>query len=181
MNDPRMNSVHLDTLPRREDFRRARAKLCAAQGMHTLAIEERVRPLTPSGGGRGGETGVPGNVKLWIVDDGRVHPLKIGLNHIGRMPDNDIILPDSSISRRHCSILVHSNLVCELHDTASRNGTFLNGSKISKPTRLRPGDEIRICDRPLIFRAAAEQTMPPAEEVESSSSGSDQQHKTCVM
>jgi pSer/pThr/pTyr-binding forkhead associated (FHA) protein len=38
-----------------------------------------------------------------------------------------------------------------LHDTASKNGTYVNGKRISGPTRLRSGDEIRMCDQRLVF------------------------------
>ena len=59
--------------------------------------------------------------------------------------------PDAFISRRHCAILVHASRGCELHDTASKNGTFLNEAKLAKPTRLKCGDKIRVCDRQFIF------------------------------
>ena len=62
-----------------------------------------------------------------------------------------MVVQDCYISRRHCAILVHSGEGCELHDTASKNGTFVNGQRIPGPTRLNPGDEIRLCDRQLIF------------------------------
>jgi pSer/pThr/pTyr-binding forkhead associated (FHA) protein len=58
------------------------------------------------------------------------------------------------VSRRHCAILVHLTTGCELHDTASKNGTFLNGNRLAGPTRLSPGDEIRMCDRHLVFFSA---------------------------
>jgi pSer/pThr/pTyr-binding forkhead associated (FHA) protein len=38
-----------------------------------------------------------------------------------------------------------------LHDTASRNGTFVNGKRIVEPTRLQRGDEIKIYKRRLLF------------------------------
>jgi pSer/pThr/pTyr-binding forkhead associated (FHA) protein len=38
-----------------------------------------------------------------------------------------------------------------VHDVASKNGTFLNGSKLPGPMPLKSGDEIRLCDRKLVF------------------------------
>jgi pSer/pThr/pTyr-binding forkhead associated (FHA) protein len=64
------------------------------------------------------------------------------------------------VSRRHCAILVHLNDGCELHDTASKNGTFLNGDKLIGPTRLKPGDEIRMCGKQFTFRSRNDN--PPA-------------------
>ena len=43
--------------------------------------------------------------------------------HVGRFPDNDIHFVELCVSRRHCVLLVHAWGGCDLHDTASRNGT----------------------------------------------------------
>jgi pSer/pThr/pTyr-binding forkhead associated (FHA) protein len=91
--------------------------------------------------------------KFVLMDRDYVYPLKVGLNTIGRMPDNDVVLEDAYVSRRHCAVLVHAGDQCELHDVASKNGTFLNGHKISGPTRLKSGDEIRMCNKLLVFVA----------------------------
>ena len=42
---------------------------------------------------------------------------------------------------------------CEVHDVASKNGTVLNGKKITGPTKLQPGDQITLCTRKLTFVA----------------------------
>ena len=57
------------------------------------------------------------------------------------MPDNDVVVADPSVSRRHCAVVVHTGQTCEIHDTASKNGTYLNGRRIDGPTRLAGGDE----------------------------------------
>jgi pSer/pThr/pTyr-binding forkhead associated (FHA) protein len=82
-----------------------------------------------------------------------MYALKPGLNSIGRMPDNDVVVADPSVSRRHCAIVVHLVRGCELHDTASKNGTFLNGKRIHGPTRLAAGDVIKMCDREITFQS----------------------------
>ena len=101
----------------------------------------------------------PTGIHFWLQDGEGIYPLKVGLNSVGRMPDNDVIVPDGSVSRRHCAIIVHAGDGCELHDTASKNGTFLNGQRIQGPTRLAHGDEIRMCDHKIIFQTDT----PPAE------------------
>ena len=40
MTDPRLCSVHLEALPRRQEFRRARELLYGACGQQTLAIDQ---------------------------------------------------------------------------------------------------------------------------------------------
>jgi hypothetical protein len=157
MTDPRLNSIHLE-LPRRQDFRAARDALLNARGEHTLCAEGAGGFLPGTGNltavekpGPGGTTGPAVDARFVLMDRDYVYPLKTGLNTIGRMPDNDVVLEDAYVSRRHCAVLVHAADTCELHDVASKNGTFLNGRKINGPTRLKTGDEIRMCNKHLVF------------------------------
>jgi hypothetical protein len=151
--DPRLNSIHLDP-PRREDFRRAREGLLKARGCQTAAAEGQSAsepvdgPRTLSQDPRHSP---PEGVGFWLQDRDLIYPLKVGLNTIGRSSDNDVVVEDSYISRRHCAILIHTSSACELHDTASKNGTYLNGQRLAGPTPLSSGDEIRMCDRQLRF------------------------------
>jgi pSer/pThr/pTyr-binding forkhead associated (FHA) protein len=161
--DPRLRSVHLQLPNRRDDFRRAREALLGACGQPTLAVDRRqldalqARATLPLGG-------LPELQQYWLVDHELVHSLKVGLNTIGRMPDNDVSVLDSSVSRRHAAILIHVNDSCELHDTASKNGTFLNGQRIAGPTAIKTGDEIRLCDRTLVFFVGNEAPLPRSED-----------------
>src|SRR5262249_23134926 len=88
------------------------------------------------------------------------YPLRIGFNTIGRLPDNDIELEEITVSRRHCVLLVHAWGGCELHDTASRNGTFVNGHRLRQAVRLTSGDQIGVCNRPLLFVSEKEYHSP---------------------
>jgi hypothetical protein len=154
MTDPRLNSVHLDP-PRRADYRRAREELLRARGVNTLALaddpDEGCDPGHPHTVIQNGSDQLPPGLNYWLADKDYIYPLKVGINTVGRSPDNDVVVQDCYISRRHCAILVHTGQGCDLHDTASKNGTYVNGKKISGPTRLRSGDEIRICDQRLVF------------------------------
>ena len=85
------------------------------------------------------------------MDRESAYPLKIGVNTIGRLPDNDVVIPGAYVSRRHCAILVHAGDGCELYDIASKNGTYINGQKMTSPVRLKPGDDIRMCDQHLVY------------------------------
>jgi hypothetical protein len=153
MADPRLNSIHLEP-PRRQEYRRAREALLNARGWQTVVAETGPAALDAPGPNtliQDPHQSPPAELKFWLVDKECIYPLKVGLNTVGRAPDNDVVLADSYVSRRHCAVLVHADQHCELHDTASKNGTFLNGQRLSGPTRLNPGDEIRLCDRQLIF------------------------------
>jgi pSer/pThr/pTyr-binding forkhead associated (FHA) protein len=91
-----------------------------------------------------------------LVDRQRSYPLQVGANTIGRLPDNDVVVEDADVSRRHCAILIHASQRCEVHDTASKNGTFVNGRRIFAPTDLKAGDEIQMCTRRLVLLAAGD-------------------------
>jgi hypothetical protein len=147
--------VHLEGNPRREAFRAARGRVEHAAGGHTIAGEVRI-PLGSEA--RELKTLAPSDVPVkaagthcWLLDRGRQVALKVGLNSVGRLPDNDVVIDDATVSRRHCAIVVHSDLTIEIHDVASKNGTTVNGRKIQGPTRLRDGDEIGLSDRNLTF------------------------------
>jgi hypothetical protein len=154
MADSRLNSIHLDA-SRKHEFRLAREALLGSRGNQTQAIEKLEGSVCVSEPNhtaiqRGQGAPVPA-AKFVLMDRDYTYPLKVGLNTIGRMPDNDVVLADPYVSRRHCAILVHTGNRCELHDIASKNGTFINGNKINGPTPLNSGDQIGMCGKQLVF------------------------------
>jgi pSer/pThr/pTyr-binding forkhead associated (FHA) protein len=157
MSDPRLHSLHLEGQPRRDQFRAARQAIQAACGSHTLAGDIRIladeeqlnaATLAPPTG-----TPAPGNGRFtfYLKDGTNVFPLHMGMNSVGRLPDNDVVIRDECVSRRHCAVVIHHDLRCELHDVASKNGTLLNGKKIPNPTKIQSGDQITLCNRRLTF------------------------------
>ncbi len=165
MIDPRLQSMHLETPARREEFRFARDRVRGALGEMTLAGGIAVKPGDSKD--RTHRTGIvapPPGVVCWLLFRGRQLPLKVGLNSIGRLPDNDVVLDDETISRRHCAIVVHSDLTAELIDIASKNGTMVNGEKLIGTMPLHDGDEVLLCQRKLIFvMKSGAPTLEPAE------------------
>lgn len=152
MSDSPLNSMHLD-VDRREEFRRARAGILNACGANTLRIQTAQPRAIPDPAATIADrpTGV-GRTSLALVENGKHrHQLKIGLNTIGRLPDNDVVVSDPHVSRRHCTLIVHANQAVELHDTASKNGVLLNGERLIGPTRLKAGDQIRMGGSVLVF------------------------------
>lgn len=153
MGDPRLNSLHLDPT-RRQEFRRAREVLLQARGNETIFAEKKRSEESDPGTTfiHNNKSALPTTLDVWLADREYIYPLKIGLNTMGRSADNDVVVEDLYVSRRHCAVLVHHNNLCVLQDVASKNGTFLNGSRIAGPTPLKSGDEIRICNRQFIFQ-----------------------------
>ena len=62
--------------------------------------------------------------------------------YMGRMLRNEFILTDSNVSRVHAWVAYEQHRHV-LYDAESRNGTFVNGTRIQMQ-RLRDGDEIRL-------------------------------------
>ena len=67
----------------------------------------------------------------------------------GRAVDNDIVLTDADISAYHARFRPNGSGI-EVSDSGSRNGTFVNGTRITAATPLRPGDELRLASRVMI-------------------------------
>lgn len=66
---------------------------------------------------------------------------------IGREADNDLVLNDSLVSRRHARIVIESNQLV-IYDLGSMNGTRVNGQRIQRQP-LNEGDLIQIGDSQL--------------------------------
>lgn len=62
---------------------------------------------------------------------------------IGRADECDVRPLSEDVSRRHCEVLVGPADVW-VNDLGSRNGTFVNGRRISEKTRVSDGDMIRV-------------------------------------
>lgn len=73
---------------------------------------------------------------------------------IGRL--GQIVLPDTSVSRRH-AIIREQDQAYWLEDLGSFNGTVVNGEKIAAPHQLRHQDKIRIGTCRLTFLEATNQ------------------------
>lgn len=71
-----------------------------------------------------------------LVDQGgREHPIRPGVNSIGR--EGDIMLPDGKVSRRHAQI-TSDNGALVIEDLGSTNGTKVDGAKVN------PGDRVTL-------------------------------------
>ena len=64
-------------------------------------------------------------------------------NSMGRDAGNDIALPDEAASARHATLEMQDG-EWFIEDLGSTNGTLVNGVRIERRERVRPGDEIAI-------------------------------------
>jgi DNA-binding winged helix-turn-helix (wHTH) protein len=74
-----------------------------------------------------------------------------GEHLIGRDHDSAVWIDDASVSRRHARISVDDS-GATVEDLGSKNGTFLRGRRIGKPSRLADKDAIKIGPASMIFR-----------------------------
>ncbi|WP_065339816.1 FHA domain-containing protein [Azoarcus olearius] len=86
--------------------------------------------------------------------------LKTGRTLIGRGEDNDIVLPDGSVSAQHAWIL-NENGRHRLMNMLSTNGTFINDHKAHEAP-LKDGDRIRLGRAEFVFRAGTAGPAPEA-------------------
>jgi pSer/pThr/pTyr-binding forkhead associated (FHA) protein len=73
---------------------------------------------------------------------------------VGRLPGNDISIPDSQVSRHHANI-TWENGQWLIRDLGSANGTAVNGTAIADACPLRDGDVIALGEIVLTFQGSA--------------------------
>ena len=91
----------------------------------------------------------------------RVVRLQDGATRLGRAEDNEVVLSDVGVSRRHAQVYVSRNEVT-VEDLGSGNGTYYNGYRVqSQP--VTDGDEIVIDPFVLQFRirGTSSRSAPP--------------------
>lgn len=82
---------------------------------------------------------------------GKVFALKKLPAVIGRRPGCDIVLSDSSVSRRHAR-LDRQDGIYSVTDLGSTNGTKVNGARIAGNVLLSPGDVITLGTTVCVFK-----------------------------
>jgi transcriptional regulator with GAF, ATPase, and Fis domain len=81
-----------------------------------------------------------------IIERAGAQPFEVeltGVATVGRGPTNDVALDDPAASRRQSIIRADEDGYL-VSDLGSANGTFLNGSRVLAPARLKTGDEITV-------------------------------------
>ncbi len=80
---------------------------------------------------------------------------------LGRQSGCTVPLDDSKLSREHTRVY-YDGRCYRVEDQNSRNGTYLNGQRVSEPKMLKPGDQIKIGDTLILFQLdAQDQNLPP--------------------
>jgi DNA-binding winged helix-turn-helix (wHTH) protein len=69
--------------------------------------------------------------------------LREGANVIGREAEVDVCIASEWVSRRHALLQVDGDHAL-LEDLGSKNGTCVNGERLTGPVQLHDGDEVRL-------------------------------------
>jgi hypothetical protein len=81
----------------------------------------------------------------WLKHKGTFFPVHQGDSLLGRSPECLIVLASERVSREHAVVRrIHCGL--EIEDLGSRNGTWVNGTRIRRATVLQQGDEVQLGD-----------------------------------
>ena len=99
-----------------------------------------------------------------IVLDGSAKGQRVNLDKpvtsIGRKDDNDLVLPDGSVSGTHCEIAKLEEGIFQVRDLDSTNGTRVNNRQITQQNLFR-NDVIIVGEVPVMIEG---DDIPPAEK-----------------
>jgi DNA-binding winged helix-turn-helix (wHTH) protein len=90
--------------------------------------------------------------KLELVWKKQCLPLAEGEHIAGRDIECSLVIDATTVSRQHARIKIASG-IATIEDLGSTNGTRVNGTRISVPTRLAPGNEVALGTEVLQVRA----------------------------
>lgn len=114
----------------------------------------------------------PASIEL--VWNKQLLPLTEGEHFAGRDAECSLPIDASTVSRRHARITVVAGTVT-IEDLDSTNGTCVNGTRISAPTRLGPGDELVLGSE--VLKARSRQTSALTVKVDDQRSGAPLRRK----
>lgn len=85
----------------------------------------------------------------WLVINKQVIPLNQVVTSIGRRLDNDVVIQDQNVSRRHAEIR-YENGHFAIYDLNSTGGTYVNNKRVDRAP-LKMGDVVVLAIVPFVF------------------------------
>lgn len=92
-----------------------------------------------------GRGGVPARLVILEPKERRGTAFVIGEQlGIGRETDNTLVISDDAFISSHHAAVIHHDGQVMVDDLDSRNGTYLNGAKLTQRQTVSPGDRIQV-------------------------------------
>jgi adenylate cyclase len=123
----------------------------------------------------------PGEALAWLADPGGNRQPVRGSCSLGRSASNQVAIADDRVSRRHAMIQLQGENEFWLVDFGSRNGTYLNGQRLTRPIRLQDGDRILLGHAEFIFCTQRAERQATAKSVQADRTKADIRHATCWL
>lgn len=82
-----------------------------------------------------------GGAACWVTWGNGRAGLSLGDNVLGRDPSADVRIDAIGVSRRHAMVVIDEGGAV-LHDLSSKNGTYVNGERVTAPKPLCDGAEV---------------------------------------
>jgi pSer/pThr/pTyr-binding forkhead associated (FHA) protein len=102
---------------------------------------------------------VRAHLEVYLAGGRAVRALDGARFTIGRHTSNDLSVDDAEVSRLHATLeLLGPSWV--VRDLSSRNGTLVNGERITSDRPLRSGDEVRCGSTRMVFRVEDDGRLP---------------------
>jgi hypothetical protein len=108
-----------------------------------------------------------------IVGGAQIFPLTLAIINIGRKKDNDLVLDNPAISRRHAQLRVIAGHY-HFFDLGSTGGSKVNNTEV-KTAALLAGDVITLAGVPLIFGQDSPPSLSQTQEFKPGHNGSQRE------
>jgi serine phosphatase RsbU (regulator of sigma subunit) len=98
---------------------------------------------------------------LQLLKGGKPGRVELAVDRLlmGRSPECGLVLDTGAVSRHHAQVLRHDQTFL-IEDLKSRNGTYVNGNRITEPTPLVDNARIKICE--YLFTFHSDVVKPPS-------------------
>lgn len=83
---------------------------------------------------------------------GARHLLRAGTTTIGRVRSADVVVANATVSASHARLAVAADGSCTVEDLGSRNGTWVDGTRIDRPRAIAPGELLELGAVQLLLR-----------------------------
>lgn len=103
-------------------------------------------------------------LRWWLTWNDKTLPLREGENLVGRHPASPVWINATSVSRTHARIVISGGTV-SIEDCGSRNGTMVEGRRITGPRALVDGDTVVLGSEIVIFRQWSDEAAVGTEPV----------------